>query len=203
MAARPGRRGDSGMTATPEFRARTVVLHGPESTGKSVLSERLAERFGGVFVPEYGRTYCEIHGADCDAQDLLNIAAGQDAAIDEAGRQTAGLIVSDTDALLTEVWSLMMLGESCFKDAPPRVSGALYLLTDIDTPFIQDDLRVYGGFEDRQRFLELSEAALKQYGVDYVRLSGSWAQREAAACAAIESRFQGLLNPKASPTLKP
>lgn len=191
------------MSAAPDFRARTVVLHGPESTGKSVLAEKLAQHFSGVFVPEYGRTYCEIHGTDCDAQDLLNIAAGQDAAIDEAGRQSQGLIFSDTDALLTEVWSHMMLGESCFRNAPPRVSGALYLLTDIDTPFIQDELRVYGAVEDRQLFFELSEAALKQYGVDYVRLSGSWEQREAAARAAIEARFKGLLKPEASPTLKP
>jgi NadR type nicotinamide-nucleotide adenylyltransferase len=190
------------MTAAADFRARTVVLHGPESTGKSVLAEKLAQHFSGVFVPEYGRTYCEIHGTDCDAQDLLNIAAGQDATIDEAGRQSQGLIVSDTDALLTEVWSLMMLGDSCFKDVPPRVSGALYLLTDIDTPFVQDALRVYGEVGDRKRFFELSEAALKQYGADYVRLSGSWEQREAAARAAIEAQFQGLLNPKASTTLR-
>jgi NadR type nicotinamide-nucleotide adenylyltransferase len=185
------------MTTLPAFKTRTIVLHGPESTGKSVLSEKLAQLFGGVFVPEYGRTYCEIHGTDCDAQDLLNIAAGQDAAVDEAAGLTSGLIVSDTDALLTEVWSLMMLGESCFKAAPPRVSGALYLLTDIDTPFVQDELRVYGDHEARLRFFELSEAALKQYGVDYVRLSGGWEQREATARAAIEAQFQGLLKRKA------
>jgi len=191
------------MTSPPEFRARTIVLHGPESTGKSILAKKLAHHFGGGFVPEYGRTYCELHGTDCDAQDLLNIAAGQDAAIDEAGRQTPGLIISDTDALLTEVWSLMMLGESCFKDAPPRVSGALYLLTDIDTPFVQDDLRVYGADADRERFFTLSEATLKQYGVDYVRLSGGWAQREVAARAAIKARFKDLLEDQARSTLKP
>ncbi|MCP2671509.1 AAA family ATPase [Maricaulaceae bacterium EIL42A08] len=182
------------MTPAP-YRARTIVTHGPESTGKSTLAETLAAHFGGILVPEYGREYCEIHGTDCDAQDLLNIAAGHNAAVDAAGRKTDGMIFSDTDALLTEVWSHMMLGESCFKAAPPRISGALYLLTDIDTPFVQDDLRVYGEDASRQHFFALSEAALKQYGVDYVKISGSWAEREAAAIAAVEARFSGMLTP--------
>ncbi len=180
------------MSAPAPFKARTIVLHGPESTGKTVLAETLAARFGGVAVPEYGRAYCELHGVDCDADDLLNIAAGQDAAIDAAGRETSGLIVSDTDALLTDVWSRMMLGESCFKAAPPRVSGALYLLTDIDTPFIQDALRVYGDEASRRRFFALAKAALEQHGVEFVTISGAWAQREAAGIQAVADRFPQL-----------
>lgn len=181
------------MSAPAPFKARTLVLHGPESTGKTVLAETLAARFRGVAVPEYGRAYCELHGVDCDADDLLNIAAGQDAAIDAAGRENPGLIVSDTDALLTEVWSRMMLGESCFTAAPPRVSGAFYLLTDIDTPFIQDALRVYGDEASRMRFVDLARAALEQYGVDFVTISGDWEQREAAAIQAVADRFPQLV----------
>ncbi len=180
------------MSVNPDFRARTIVLHGPESTGKSVLAERLAQRYAGVWVPEFGRTYCEIHGTDCSAQDLLNIAAGQNAAVDKACAATKGLVFSDTDALLTEVWSLMMLGESCFKDAPPRASGALYLLTDIDAPFIDDGLRVYGDDDSRTRFFALSKAALDQYGVDYVHLKGGWEEREDAAHAAIKAYFPAM-----------
>ena len=172
---------------------RTVVLHGPESTGKSTLGQRLAQRYAGVFVPEFGRTYCELFGTDCSAQDLLNIAEGQDAAIDAAGRQSAGLIFSDTDAVLTEVWSEMMLGETAFQTKPPRVSGDLYLLTDVDQPWVDDGTRIYGDDDARRRFFKLSEAALKRYGVDYVHLKGGWDQREAVARQAIEARFASLL----------
>lgn len=185
------------MIAVAPYKARTVVVHGPESTGKSMLAESLAAHFAGVCAPEYGRAYCEVHGVDCDAQDLLNIAAGQDRAIDEAGRRNDGLIISDTDALLTEVWSFMMLGESCFKAAPPRISGALYLLTDIDAPFVQDDLRVYGDPASRERFMALSIDALERRGLDYVRLSGSWAEREASAIKALSSRFPHLTGVRA------
>ncbi len=177
------------MSAQAPFLHRTVVMHGPESTGKSVIAERLAKRFGSVWVPEYGREYCEIHGTDCTAQDLLNIAEGQDKAIDAAGQTTDGMIFSDTDALLTEVWSHMMLGHSCFKPNPPRISGALYLLTDIDTPFVDDGLRVYGADDARKAFFKLSEDSLKAYGVDYVCLSGGWSERETTAIAAVEARF--------------
>lgn len=182
------------MSAPAPFKDRTIVLHGPESTGKTVLAQRLAARFGGVAVPEYGRAYCELHGVDCNADDLLNIAAGQDAAIDAAGRECPGLIVSDTDALLTEVWSKMMLGESCFKAAPPRVSGALYLLTDIDTPFIHDALRVYSDEASRRCFFDLAKAALEQCEVDCVTISGDWAQRETIAAQAVFDRFSQLVD---------
>jgi NadR type nicotinamide-nucleotide adenylyltransferase len=66
--------------ARPWF-TRTVVLHGPESTGKSTLAARLATRFGGACVPEFGRAWCELYGVDCSAQDLIDIADGQTAAI--------------------------------------------------------------------------------------------------------------------------
>ena len=48
----------------------TVCLFGPESTGKTTLARELAARFGTVFVPEFGRYYCEAFGHECDATDL-------------------------------------------------------------------------------------------------------------------------------------
>ena len=53
-----------------------VALHGPESTGKSTLAAALARRFGTVWVPEYGRTYCEEHGTDLTMADMIAIAEG-------------------------------------------------------------------------------------------------------------------------------
>ena len=39
-----------------------VCFHGAESTGKSVLAQRLQQRFGWPWVAEYGREYAETHG---------------------------------------------------------------------------------------------------------------------------------------------
>lgn len=59
--------------------ARTICLHGPESTGKSWLAARLAAHFDTLFVPEYGRTWCEFMGIDLGMSDLLAIATTHDA----------------------------------------------------------------------------------------------------------------------------
>ena len=55
----------------------TVCFHGAESTGKSVLANKLSREMGATWVPEYGRTYCEERGTDLDMADLLAIAEGQ------------------------------------------------------------------------------------------------------------------------------
>ncbi len=71
---------------TPDA-VRTICLHGPESVGKSVLAQALAEALGAQLVPEYGRDYCEEHGTDSSMDDLLAIA--KDAAGDDRGGETA------------------------------------------------------------------------------------------------------------------
>ena len=177
--------------ARPYF-TRTIVLHGPESTGKSMLGQDLARALGGAYAPEFGRTWCELYGTDCSAEDLRNIAAGQAAAIQAARRTADGFVISDTDGLLTEVWSQMMLGASVF-DPSPEPEADLYLLTDIDQPFVDDGTRVYSDPADRERFFALSVEALERQGVDYVRLSGSWEHRRVVALDAISRRFPHLI----------
>ena len=55
----------------------TVCFHGAESTGKSVLAERLSREQGLPWVPEYGRTYAEEHGTDFTMADLLGPDPGR------------------------------------------------------------------------------------------------------------------------------
>ena len=68
--------------------ARTICLHGPESTGKSTLSAPLAEHFETLWVPEYGRVHCELNGFDLDAAGLVTI--GRDAKRDDPRRARPG-----------------------------------------------------------------------------------------------------------------
>ncbi|MDQ2762803.1 MAG: ATP-binding protein, partial [Pseudomonadota bacterium] len=57
---------------------RTICLHGPESTGKSMLAPRLARSLGGAVVDEYGRTFAEANGLDFTMADLVGIAVTHD-----------------------------------------------------------------------------------------------------------------------------
>src|SRR5580704_9538751 len=56
---------------------RKIVIIGPESTGKSTLSETLARHFQTSWVPEYAREYLLTHGKAYNYNDLLTIAKGQ------------------------------------------------------------------------------------------------------------------------------
>ena len=69
---------------------RKVVIIGPESTGKSTLSEQLAQHFHTQWVPEYARAYIDTLQRPYEEEDLYTIAKGQleqeDAAAANAGQ---------------------------------------------------------------------------------------------------------------------
>ena len=56
---------------------KKVVVIGPECTGKSDLSEYLANEFNTVWVNEYAREYLDHLSRPYGPEDLLRIAQGQ------------------------------------------------------------------------------------------------------------------------------
>jgi len=173
---------------------KRICLHGPESTGKSTLGARLAADLECEVVPEYGRTYCAAHGTDIGTNELIHIAQTQDAmnraAAERAAEVGAGFVLFDTDPLITAVWADMMFGtmQGYCRDAYfDSFTGFadLYLLLDIDLPFVDDGLRVYAQPAERQRFFDLCAAELDRRSVHYVRIQGLGEARFAAAKAAI------------------
>jgi NadR type nicotinamide-nucleotide adenylyltransferase len=176
---------------------KRICLHGPESTGKSTLGTRLAAELGCEIVPEYGRAYCEAHGTDIDMAALVHIAQTQDAmnraAAARAAELRAGFVLFDTDPLITAVWADMMFGAATGyrRDAYfDTFSGFadLYLLLDIDLPFVDDGLRVYAQPAERERFFDLCLTELELRGVPYVRIHGVGEARFDAAKAALFGR---------------
>lgn len=158
-----------------------ICFHGAESTGKSVLATRL----GYPWVPEYGRAYCEERGTALSMDDLLAIAEGQDAAMRAAAADDPGVLILDTDPLMTAAWARMLFGEV------PQVlleyeKAEHYLLFEPDVPWIADGTRFFGTAPERARFAALSEQVLIEAGVPFERIGGGWEQREAKVRSAIE-----------------
>lgn len=158
----------------------TVCFHGAESTGKSVLAERLAAEFGCPWVPEYGRTYCEKHGTDLSIEDLLAIAQGEAAAVTQAASPGPDLLILDTDQLMTAAWA-----EKLFGHVPDELlqypKADLYLLFEADVPWIDDGTRFFGADKERAAFAMLARRVLDETGVRYRTVSGSWEDRSAQA----------------------
>lgn len=155
-----------------------VCLHGAESTGKSVLAARLEAQLGIPWVPEFGRRYAEERGTEFTMDDLLAIAAGQDAAMRAAATAQPALLLLDTDPLMTAAWAQMLFGE-----VPAELlayeKADHYLLFSPDVPWVADGTRFFGTPEARARFASLAEDMLVRAGVSHERIAGDWATREA------------------------
>lgn len=166
---------------------RTICLHGPESTGKSTIAARLAAHFGSAAVAEYGRTWTERFGTGWTMDDLVAIAQGHDAETRAAVASGQLPVILDTDPLMTCAWAEMLYGQhDPWFDAWTGTAD-LYLLLDIDLPWIADDIRVFGAAAERQRFFDVSRWILERRGVRWAMVGGQGERRFSNALAAIEA----------------
>ena len=142
-----------------------VGIIGPESTGKSVLAQDLAEQFKGTYVPEYAREYVERKGStEVTYDELCGIAREQIKSISEAG-----FYFFDTELIVTKVWF-----EYAFGKVPEWLSEAiktypmdLYLLTYPDIPWVPDPARYNGSQAMREELFDRYEEEVKATGVPY------------------------------------
>lgn len=175
------------------FYARRVCLVGAESTGKTTLAQELARHFQTTWVPEYGREYserklAETGGYHWQADEFVHIAEMQCQREDEAARQANRVLICDTDAFATSIWY-----RRYFAARSPAVEAIaarqrrpdLYLLTDSNTPFVQDGTR--DGENIRGWMHETFRAELHAQQRPYQLLTGTRRERFAQAVAAIET----------------
>jgi NadR type nicotinamide-nucleotide adenylyltransferase len=154
-----------------------VAITGPESTGKSTLSEKLAQQYNTVWVPEYARAYIEQLDRPYTLQDIEVIAKGQ-LALEKHMEQDAGQILFvDTDLLVIKIWS-----EHAFGQCPDwvlqqlkRQDYNLYLLMGVDLPWEPDPQREHPHL--RQYFYEWYKRELEALQVPFVEISGQHASR--------------------------
>ena len=149
------------------------------------MTTLLAAHFDCEIVPEFGRAYCEEHGTDIAMHELVVIAEQQAAMTRSALKRAGDRLILDTDPVITAVWAQMMHGRQDPWFGRFRNTADLYLLLDIDLPWVDDGLRVYGQPEDRKRFFDLSRDELKRRELRWALISGDGEPRFEAALNAI------------------
>jgi len=165
---------------------KRVCVFGPESTGKSTLARDLAEHFHTVHVTEFARGLLDQKQGRCDPEDIPLIARGQAASEDALARQANRVLICDTDLLTTSVWSDVLFG-SCpawIVEEAERREYDLYLLTDVDAPWVADSQRYLP--HRREEFRDRCIRVLESRSRPYVRISGSWEQRLRQARKAVD-----------------
>lgn len=164
----------------------TIALIGPESTGKSVLTEQLAAHFKVPFVLEYARSYVANLPHRYTIEDLCAIAQKQIALEREVVKTTAPFVLLDTEMIINKVWF-----EHVYKQIPDFVTEYIndkpadfYLLCAPDIPWMADEVRENG--ELRNFFFEWYKHEIETTGKPYEVVVGSGAKRLNCAIKQIE-----------------
>lgn len=164
------------------------MVIGPESTGKSTLSEGLAKHYNTLWVPEYARDYIDQLDRPYEEADLLAIAQGQIASEDALSLSAKGRLICDTDLNVVKVWSEHAFGR-CHTWTMEQIAARrydLYLLTYIDVPWQDDPQREHGELQMRMYFYNQYRDIAMNSGIPWADIRGSEQERLESAIAAIE-----------------
>jgi HTH-type transcriptional repressor of NAD biosynthesis genes len=156
---------------------KKICIYGPESTGKSTLTQRLAAHYQTEFVPEVAREI--ITSNDFTVDDIIRIGYAQHARIEQKTQTANKLLFCDTDVITTQLYSKHYLDvvPEILYDLEHQVSYARYFLLDIDVPWVADDLRDLG--HQREHMFAFFRQALEQRNIPYILVRGTYADREA------------------------
>jgi NadR type nicotinamide-nucleotide adenylyltransferase len=164
-----------------------VVLTGSESTGKTTLAAELARHYDAALVPEFVRAFAEAKGGLIEFSDHGPIARGQMALEDAQLALGKPVVVQDTDLLSTVVYCKHYFGRApdwIVDEAAARVPD-LYLLCEIDLPWIADGVRDRGHM--REEMQQLFRDAVMNSGAAVAIIRGDGHERLERAVEAIDA----------------
>jgi len=190
---------------------KKIVIIGPESTGKSTLSKQLAEHYATEWCEEYAREYLLTHGTEYSYDDLLAIAKGQ-VELEDSYQLTVNskqlsvndsrfpthdsrlsthdfrLLFIDTDMYVMKVWCEYVFGK-CHPYIEEQIAERkydLYLLCNIDLPWVKDELREYPDEAPRRELYGIYKTILQNQSVPWVDISGNYEERLQKAIGAVD-----------------
>jgi NadR type nicotinamide-nucleotide adenylyltransferase len=178
---------------------KKIVIIGPESTGKSTLCKSLADHYKTAWVKEYAREYLLNNGTAYSFENLLTIAKGQidneELGIKNLVAQSSSSppthhspLIIDTDMYVLKVWCEFVFGQ-CHHWILNRIVERpydLYLLCNIDLPWVKDELREYPDLTTREKLYHHYKDILVNQHTPWVDISGNYEERLQKAISAID-----------------
>ncbi len=151
-----------------------IAVTGPESSGKSQLTESLANHFNTSFAPEYARTFLSQTDGEYQLKDLIAIAKGQVANEQAALANANNICFFDTDMLVLKIWAQFRFGRvpEFIETAFQRKRYDHYLLCKPDLPWEADAFRESPNQAERDLLFQLYIDELDKIGASYHVISG-------------------------------
>lgn len=156
---------------------KKVSITGPESTGKTWLTAKLAAHYQTTYVPEYAREFLAERQNQYEESDLVKIGKAQ---LDDELKQEAQakrVLFCDTDLIVLKVWS-----DFVFKRCDPWLEQMLnkhhyhlYLLCNPELPWQPDPLRTNP--DDREILFSMYVKELESRKLNYRIVDGKGMHR--------------------------
>lgn len=156
-----------------------IAITGPESTGKSTLAEKLAKHFNTDYIPEYSRTYLENFEGQYTENDVVEIAKKQHELILKEEDKNPELLIADTEIIVCKIWIEYVFKHpnDTIEELLRRQNFDLYLLCDIDLPWVYDPLRENPNIEERKELFEIYKNTLTKMNVPFGIVRGDDEER--------------------------
>ena len=174
-----------------DYFTKRIVIMGPESTGKTVLTKNLAKHFDVDFVEEYGRTYYEENitpDRKMEREDFYRIALKHnDLLLDKHVSTTNKCLIVDTEAMTTKIFGEMYVDgydDNRLDEIIKHQWFDLYLLMDIDVPWVDDGTRDFP--KHRESHLNRLKEELEKNNKPYIVINGNYDERFEKAKNAIQ-----------------
>jgi nicotinamide riboside kinase len=191
---------------------KKIVIIGPESTGKSTLCKQLANHYKTLWVPEFAREYLEKHGINYTYEDLLTIAKGQVTLEEQYTKWEIGnrkseienrkseihhspltthhsLLFIDTDMYVMKVWCEFAFNkcENWILNQIAARKYDMYLLCNVDLPWVKDELREYPDLETRNKLYHYYKDLMINQYTPWIDISGNYEQRLQKAIKGVDT----------------
>jgi nicotinamide riboside kinase len=169
---------------------KTIVITGPESTGKSVLTKELATYYNANYISEYAREYVENLTRPYVYGDLEIIAEKQFADLKAFQQMPGDFLFVDTYLEITKVWFDVVFNQnpSWVTDHINNSLVDLYLVCDTSLPWVPDKIRENGG-EMRERLFYRYMKELEALNLPYRVVNGRDEIRLNSAISHIQTFF--------------
>lgn len=153
-----------------DYFTKKICIIGTESTGKTVLSQMLANHFNTSLCPELGREIVQ-NSEKTTIEDIKKIGIEHAKHILKHTREANKILIVDTNLAITKSYSKFLFGEIPIFDSWIEEANKcdLYIYLEPTAPYVDDGTRF--DFDTRNKLVESHLEIFKQEGINFKSFS--------------------------------